>query len=58
MRHEKHTQSSSIPGALALPDNAVAVEDADPMSVNLNSHLMPKLEPYWPPKTFTTLLYT
>lgn len=36
MRHEKHTQSSSIPQALVLPNNAVA---ADPMPTPLNYHL-------------------
>lgn len=40
MRHEKHTQSSSIPEALALPNNAVA---ADPLPVPLNSNLTLKL---------------
>lgn len=38
MRHEKHTQSSSIPQALVLPNNAVAA--ADPMPAPLNSHLV------------------
>ena len=38
MRHEKHTQSSSIPEALALPNNAAAA--AEPMSAPLNSQLM------------------
>lgn len=38
MRHEKHTQSSSIPEALALPNNAAAA--VDPMLVPLNSHLL------------------
>lgn len=36
MRHEKHTQSYSIPGALALPYNGVA--DADPTPVYLHSY--------------------
>lgn len=35
MRHEKHTQSSSIPEALALPNNAAA--GADPTPVPLKS---------------------
>lgn len=38
MRHEKHTQSSSIPQALVLPNNAVAA--ADPMPAPLNSRLL------------------
>lgn len=37
MRHEKHTQSSSIPEALTLPNNAAA---ADLKPAQLNVHLM------------------
>lgn len=41
MRHEKHTQSSSIPQALVLPNNAVAAVDSIPTP--LNSHPVLKL---------------
>lgn len=41
MRHEKHTQSSSISQALVLPNNAVAAVDF--ISTPLNFHLVLKL---------------
>lgn len=40
MRHEKHTQSFSIPEALALPNNAAAAAAIDPMVAPVNSHLL------------------
>lgn len=42
MRHEKHTQSSSIPEAVTLPNTAAAA--AGPMHEPLNSHFM-QLQP-------------
>lgn len=51
MRHEKHTQSSSIPEALALPNNAAA---ADPITGALISFYTIII---LATKTFTALLF-